>query len=521
MNGEISRRNFLYYGAAATAVGLTGFNSARAQSAIPGGRVLRVLLTDADGKPMPEKKVKTIMARDMAGDPLPVDIQNKDGQSLVTMPSEPIQLTCLLNVPGFGEVNCFADNEGRGYEAPGTIHFELEAARTREHRLTQKYKTDGYSVQGDRQFQSYIVLTQHRAWDAPGGVYRSLAGSLAAGERLVLLAAQRRISHWPAPRRDFLFGGLTAGHDRSPDFTKRFDAAFNFGTLSWYTWKQTPSEFDPINYARMDASLQWCVDNHITPKGFGYAYLAKGATPEWLRSWPYEKVLPLYQRVVEHTMRRYDGRIPVAEIINEAHDKTNIFKFDHGQILELTREVCQAARRGSSSVKRMINNCCHWGEYAKKRNPDGSIKWTPWRYLSDCVKANVEFDCIGLQMYYPAYDLMEIDRMLDRFKSFGRPLHVSEMSCNSAPGLDPNSMRPKDDVPGWHGPWTETMQADWLEAMYTLCYSRAEFEAVEWWDIADYDGHFWPHGGLFTKDFKPKESYFRLLALKKNWGLID
>ncbi len=229
--------------------------------------------------------------------------------------------------------------------------------------------------------------------------------------------------------------------------------------------------------------------------------------------------MPLYKRVIEQTLRRYAGRMPYVEVINEIHDKSNLSRLNHEEILELTRETCRAARKGAPEVKRLINNCCMWGEYTKNRNKDGSRKWTPWRYLDDCVKAGVEFERIGLQLYYPAQDLFEIDRMLDRFKSFKRPLHISEISCNSAPGLDPDSMRPKDLVPGWHGPWTETMQADWAEAIYTLCYSKPEFEAVGWWDFADYGGHFWPHGGLLHKDFSPKESYTRLLALKRNWGV--
>ena len=80
-------------------------------------------------------------------------------------------------------------------------------------------------------------------------------------------------------------------------------------------------------------------------------------------------------------------------------------------------------------------------------------------------------------------------------------------------------MRPKDLVPGWHGPWTETMQADWLEGIYTICYSKPEFEAVGYWDFADYGGHFWPFGALLHGDITPKESYRRLLNLKKSWGL--
>jgi GH35 family endo-1,4-beta-xylanase len=244
-----------------------------------------------------------------------------------------------------------------------------------------------------------------------------------------------------------------------------------------------------------------------------------GATPEWFRSWPYAQVLPEYKRIVRQTMRRYDGRLPYVEVINEAHDSANLFRLSHQQILETTREVLRSAREGSPTVKRLINNCCLWAEHAVKRNDDGSRRWSAYRYLKDCVSAGCEFEVIGLQLYYPRQDVFEIERMLDRFKSFNKPLHISEISCNSSPGLDAASMRPKDLVPGWHGPWTETMQADWLESIYTICYSKPEFEAVGYWDLADYGGHFWPFGGLLHTDNSPKESYWRLLKLQKAWGL--
>jgi len=81
------------------------------------------------------------------------------------------------------------------------------------------------------------------------------------------------------------------------------------------------------------------------------------------------------------------------------------------------------------------------------------------------------------------------------------------------------SMRPRTYAAGWHGPWNETRQADWAEAMYTLAYSRPEFEAVTWWDFADVKGKFWPFGGLLRKDMTPKEAYGRLQDLRKAWGV--
>ena len=74
--------------------------------------------------------------------------------------------------------------------------------------------------------------------------------------------------------------------------------------------------------------------------------------------------------------------------------------------------------------------------------------------------------------------------------------------------------------PPWHGEsWSETIQADWLEAIFTLCYSHPQIEVAQWWDLADVGGHFWPHGGLLNKDFTPKESFGRLLKIQKDWGV--
>ena len=526
INGRnISRRDFLYYGGAASAAGLTSSfpRGVETLSQAVEKLILRVLLHGVDGAPLDAAKVETMIARELAGDPLPQDIHHVEGESHVTLAAEPLQLGCQLAVPGFGQVSCYADNDEKGYHKGGTIEFVVEAARTRLGRVRQRLEQDGQAAKGDAEFERHLGVAARPIPEQPGperiaAAYESLAHGLHAGERLVLLSARRRIARLPKPRKEFLFGGLTSGRDRSPEFASRFAAVFNFGTLSWYQWQKEQVESAQIDYGRMDESLQWCLERHIVPKGFGYAYLTKGAMPEWLRSYPFEKLLSVYKRVIAQTMRRYAGRLPYAEIINEAHDKAS-HSLNHAQILELTHEACRSAREGSPEVKRQINNCCLWAEYANTRNNDGSRRWTPFRYLADCVKSKVEFERIGLQLYYPEQDLFEIERMLDRFRVFQRPLHISEISCNSAPGLDAASMRPNDLVPGWHGPWTETMQADWLEAIYTLCYSKPEFEAVGWWDLADYGGHFWPNGGLLHKDFSPKESYLRLLTLKQSWGL--
>jgi hypothetical protein len=235
--------------------------------------------------------------------------------------------------------------------------------------------------------------------------------------------------------------------------------------------------------------------------------------------WGYDRIKNLYHRVIRDTMARYDGRLEYAEIMNEAHDKANLWALSHEQILDMARMAFDAAREGSKTIKRQMNHCCMWGEYAKRPNPDGTRRWSPWQFVRACFDHGVDYEVIGVQLYYPQNDLFEIDRMLDRFLVFNRKLHVTEIATASQDGLDPHSMRPRTYAPGWHGPWTATMQADWLEAVYTLCYSKPAFEAIGWWDFSDQAGHFWPFGGLLDKNNQPKEAYHRLLALQKQWGV--
>jgi endo-1,4-beta-xylanase len=485
----------------------------------PEGPSLRVRLREFDNSFIELERYRTCHARDLANDPLPLAIHSEHRTAVISLAKEPIQVTARLKVPEFGEVYCVADNGARGYSADAEIDFVHEAAATRQSRVREllaKAKQELAPI--DDQTLRYVGGAARATPDLQSA-YTALADGLHAGERLALARANNRISRFAAPRKDFKFGCMISPYATGQPFSDRVTELFNFATASWYTWKDEEPVEKRIDYARMDGSLQWCWDRHITPKGFGYCYMTGGATPEWIRSWPFEKVLAEYVRVVRQTMARYAGKLEYAEIMNEAHDKANLWKLSHEQVLQIAKAVFDAAREGSPSVKRQMNHCCLWAEYGKNTNPDGVRRWSPWQFVRDCFAHGVDYEIIGLQLYYPQYDLMEIERMLDRFAVFNKPLHITEIATASKDGLDPRSMRPNTAAPGWHGPWSESTQADWMQGVYTLCYSKPQFEAIGWWDLGDKPGHFWPYGGMLHDDLSPKESYTRLEALQKSWGL--
>lgn len=583
---DVDRRDFLRRAAALAALGVVGCSStgkpdpttraAAAAAAAPSTDAaaglgaedsaaprmrnnqpaVRALLVEADQAPLADERMRTLIVRDLANDPLPQPIATAAGRARVQLAAgEPIQLAVRLKVPNFGEVYCYADNDGRGYTRPGNIEFVVDAARTRIRRVREAYeRLKPASIPEDRQFTHHARMAMRPIPDTGPRqsrvalAYENLAHGLHAGERLTLSAARHRIWRMSEPRKEFYFGALASHADaRGPEYEKLYRQLFNFSTVSWYTWKNEEPPEQRIDYARMDQSIAWCLDRGITPKGFGYVYMSRGATPEWMRPlelppapttrvttgpidpsqtrrqfnprWPYAKLRDQYVSTVRQTMKRYHGRLIHAEIMNEAHDKANLWHLSHEQVLDLAKRAFAAARQGSSTVRRQMNHCCLWAEYAKRANDDGTRRWSPWQFVKACQDHGVEYETIGLQLYYPQHDLFEIERMLDRFAAFKKPIHITEVATASQDGLDKASMRPSTYAPGWHGPWTPTMQADWTEAIYTLCYSKPQIECVGWWDVADAPGHFWPYGGLLDDKLQPKESYHRLRKLQQEWGV--
>ena len=115
--------------------------------------------------------------------------------------------------------------------------------------------------------------------------------------------------------------------------------------------------------------------------------------------------------------------------------------------------------------------------------------------------------------------MFEIDRLLERFTQLGKPIHITEMAVSSNTGVDENSLL--GETSGlWHAPWSEAVQADWVEQVYTLCYSKSAIEAVSWWDFSD--AFIWyPFGGLLDENLMPKQAYRRLQGLVEHWRQLQ
>ena len=521
----MDRRQFLKFSSATTAATVFAANRVSAQPKISS----RVQLNawTSQGLPMPVVVMKRVYFLDLKDEPLPnLSRQSDNGKLWTDLPPQPVAIALNLSVLGFGNVTLYADNRGRGYRASDfPLNLNLACAETRIFRIVTAIETwtqEGYQVSPsilDQLERAKLKLERARQETDPkpmaAWANESLKDSLWAGETAVFEQAKQAIARRGA-RPDFLFGANAFGHPAGGDpYDRQFEQLFNFATLPFY-WRYFEPEQGKSRYARAEKILSWLQRANIKAKGHPLVWFHEAGVPQWIRGKSYEEVRALTrQRVIEVT-RYFGDRIPIYDIINEAHDIawSNELDFSREQTLEITKVASEASAIGYPQVQRIINTCCSWANYVPQSSVEQPLQ-SAYQYLQSCIRADIPFEVIGIQLYYPSQDMFEIHRLLERFSQLGKPIHITELGVSSS--MEPDEKSYFKQAWGlWHQPWNETTQADWIEQFYTLCFSKPYIQAITWWDFAD--ANFWPHGGFLRRDMTPKESFFRLQKLLRQWS---
>jgi len=504
---------------------------------------LSAKLIGIHGESMPEETLSTLYASDLHFEPLRRRSEIvPDGTVEIEIPPGPTALYAWVAVPDFGELWVGADNCGEGYRAgAGPLDFVREAATSRvaEVRRFMDEAETVWSVdcRAHVDAAAEYLAEAGDASDARAARLRLLALShgLWAGELAVVEHAREGIAIRPK-REKFLFGntafGRFSGRESGEAVQRRFTELFNYGVLPFYLRALEPQEGQP-DYSRIDEMLAWCEGEGITTKGHPLWWAIEFGIPDWLGGADWATIQRQCRRVVHRSVERYHDRIKIWDAINEAHDWANAFALTQEQEVEITRVACESIRDKDPAATVIVNHCQVDGAYAADgRIRVGSMRvgpiydrvLTPLSYLDRLMEAGVDFDVVGLQMYFPSNigrDMMTISKYLDEYARFGKPMHITELGLPSGKRDIPEElvgdsfMRVRGQ---WHQPWCERVQADWAEWFYTLCYARPDIEAITWWGLDD--PAFIPGGGWLRSDGTPKESYHRMRALLRDWGHV-
>jgi GH35 family endo-1,4-beta-xylanase len=486
-------------------------------------------------------------ASDTNGDPFKSSLAV--GQDGIVVPegasAGPFAVNARWFIEGFGYVWLEADNEGAYYRpedvrSAGTLNLNVEFARSyvaRNAAQLARYEGDGTAfsteVRGLHDLGRGLLEEALRLQGEAAGrrADQALLYALWAGEKIELEKAESDIAR--QQRADeFFFGCETRQYvwAKSETFVERFTELFNYATITHYVYDTWYEEFEPregeYRWGLKDNIVGWLKQHQITIEGRPLFWFHRWVTPEWLQAKSYDELRDYVVRHTRDLVYHYGDDVLHWEVVNEYHDWANVHNLLPEQITEITRLACETTHAVNPRVHRLINNCCTFAEYAARgRAGHGEVDRplrSARRFIQDLVEAEVPFEVLGLQLYYPHRSLADIVRNVERFVEFGKPIYVTEMGTSSGPTREEivlGTMKVAQGPYDWHRPWDEDLQADWLEQMYTILYSKPYVQAICWYDFADFRT-FIQNGGLTRVDGTPKASFNRLKDLLAKWNRL-
>lgn len=440
-----------------------------------------------------------------------------------------VGLVTLWEVDDFGKI---LQQTTRLPERDKSYNLNVELARGRLLKISQKREEWGMAdltlsaeVHGQiDQALDYFVEALGASDDpAQASVLADQAMRLAmpAGEAMALehaqLFLQRRTSTQSFGRHAFACC-VDPRRIKEPAYQQLIKDNFHFVTVP-ISWKMIEPKEGEQNWELLDECINWLAHHRIAIKVGPLLNFTPQATPDWLFIWEndFEQVREMAYEFVSHVVDRFGHKVQAWDVVSGLNAE-NGFKFSFEQILEITRSAALAAKRAAHRGLILVELTELWGGYYAFNQRTVP----PMIYADTLCQSGVNFDGFGLKLRFGrgaagmrTRDLLDISCLLDRFANFGKPVHLTGVQVPSLPDGRDGSGR-IGEAGSWHGAWSETTQAEWLEKFYRIGLSRPYVETITWQDLVDTEDAVLQQGGLLRPDLTPKPSFEMLMKLKKD-----
>jgi hypothetical protein len=354
---------------------------------------------------------------------------------------------------------------------------------------------------------------------------RALVDGVTVGEKMALFHAdvlldRRRAVAQGSPARAG-FGCMIDLLSQSEPYQQRLVETFDFFSIPM-AWNQIELKEHSHDFGQVDSWVNWAARVRRPIHAGPLVSFEQASLPEWLYIWEndYETLRELIYEHIQQVVKRYEKQVSVWKVVSGIN-AYNSFDLNFEQLMELTRMSCLLVKKLVPRAQVIIELAMPWGEYYA-RNPRTV---PPLLYADMAVQSGIKFDGFGIQIYmgvpedgFFVRDLMQISSLLDELVVLSKPIHVTACEVPSdtrADNWDAWGGKAVVSKAGcWHNPWSQRLQAEWLQAFFRVAMSKPYVESICWRDLADYEGHHMPHGGLCRNDLEPKLAYKELRNFK-------
>jgi GH35 family endo-1,4-beta-xylanase len=336
-------------------------------------------------------------------------------------------------------------------------------------------------------------------------------------------------------RHDFLFGinSFWLKDFDSDELNDRYERGitdvFNHAVVPFYWGDLEPEQgkprYDadsPWIYRRPppDLVVDWCEDNHITPKG--HPLLWHMIMPQWLPA-DETALKRLIRKRLETIADRYGDRVHIWDVVNEAlarssnpavqarADRIDGILFQD-YIAWMFRRVADLFPAESHLIYNDVTPAS-WKDFHYENTP-------LYLLAENLILKGASIDGLGLQyhIWKTAEDLQadadvffnprHLLAAMDQYAGLGLRQHVSEISLPCPPDLS------RDEA--------ELLQSRLAESLYRVWFSHPSCDSIVYWNLIDGKAHgnegHWKVGLLREGNLEPKPAYVALRRLiQEEW----
>jgi len=287
---------------------------------------------------------------------------------------------------------------------------------------------------------------------------------------------------------------------------------FNYGTLPFYQGRYEPREGQTREADTLRAAKRLREDG-VTVKGHPLCWHTVSA--KWLLGRENQAVLDNQLARIRREIGAFKDVITLWDVINEVVIMPVFDKEDNaitrlcqelGRV-ELVRRVFDMARVCDPNATLLLNDFNTSEQYRQ--------------LIEDCLAAGVQIDVIGIQSHQHQgfWGMEKLHEVLERFASFGMPMHFTENTFVSGHLMPPHIVDLNDyKLREWPTtPEGEDRQARDLLAMIDTLFAHPQVTAFTNWDFCD-GAWLGAPAGLIRLDGSRKPSYEALWQrIHRDW----
>ena len=246
--------------------------------------------------------------------------------------------------------------------------------------------------------------------------------------------------------------------------------------------------------------------------------------PDWMYIWEndFDTMRDLCLDYIQKVVTRYRKAVSVWNVVSGLGSNT-MFPMSFEQCIEFTRVMVSQVKNVMPGARTLVSITHPFGEH-RQRMTSGA---PPLLYAEMVAQSGINFEGFGVELEVGVpvpgmytRDLFQYSCLMDRFSGFGKPVFVTALGVPSRATADASdrSEGKLDPTDGgrWHRPWDPQLQAEWMESVYKLTFSKPFVESISWANVADMH-HTLPGGGLLDDTFQPKPGFTMLQDMREKF----